>query len=311
MNFIASKLKALARHVSVVVDKLCNTFRWLLFRRNVVVANVFLRHRLSKIRPRNLGDDLNLVIIENLSSKKIVSYLYSYVSLFSPLNYVCIGSIVESKTNRKSIIWGSGAMYGLESLKERPLKVHAVRGPLTRSYLLSQGIECPEIYGDPVILLPLIYPVKKEKKYKMGLIPHYVDLEVDSINRIKNEYGEQIVIINLRNYKKWSDVVDLINECEFIASSSLHGIIISDAYNVPNVWIRLSDNVKGENFKFLDYFKGCNRPVVKPIDFREEDIDFFLLQELAKEYVMPKYDLNAFLGSCPFVSKSFLKRCKL
>ena len=89
-----------------------------------------------------------------------------------------IGSIIESLANKESIIWGSGAMYGGEKvLYEKPKKVLAVRGPLTRKYLLSQGVDCPEVYGDPALLLPKIYNPLIEKKYKLGVIPHNIDFE--------------------------------------------------------------------------------------------------------------------------------------
>ena len=38
----------------------------------------------------------------------------------------------------------------------KPIKVISVRGPLSRK-LLNKKIECPENYGDPLILFPCIY----------------------------------------------------------------------------------------------------------------------------------------------------------
>jgi pyruvyltransferase len=70
-----------------------------------------------------------------------------------------IGSIIGWMTNKDSIIWGSGVREPDNPLPAIPRKVLAVRGPLTRKYLISQGVECPEIYGDPALLLPKIYPL--------------------------------------------------------------------------------------------------------------------------------------------------------
>ena len=85
-----------------------------------------------------------------------------------------IGSILDRGT-KSSIIWGAGLISEDSEPIEIPKKIYAVRGPKTREKLLKSGIDCPEIYGDPALLLPKIYNPKIEKKYELGVIPHYID----------------------------------------------------------------------------------------------------------------------------------------
>ena len=49
-------------------------------------------------------------------------------------------------------------------------------------------------------------------------------------------------------------VLRRIAQCEAILSSSLHGLAVADALAVPNAWVRLSDLVRGGDFKFHDYY---------------------------------------------------------
>lgn len=295
------------------IEKVVNTIIWAVFpQKKVLVLNVHLKNCVNKINPINLGDDLNLVVAKELSNRTIVNTLYSFISVFKPLNYMCIGSIVDTLTNKQSIIWGSGAMYGDENkIIIKPKKVFAVRGPLTRQYLLGQGISCPEIYGDPAILLPLFYSCKREKKYKMGLIPHYADYNTLIVNNIQKRYGEDVKVINMKKYKKWENIVESICECDFIISSSLHGLIIADAYGVPNLWIKLSDRVKGDDFKFRDYFEGCKKTNIKPIDCRIEDISLEFFKNKLSQYKRPQYNIHGLLNSCPFITEEKKKELLL
>ena len=294
------------REVMSRMDKLYNTLSWIFSRpQSIIILNVWLKHRGKKVRTVNLGDDLNYAIISFLSGKKIISYNYSYIPYFRHiLNYMCIGSIADTLVNEESVIWGSGAMYGMkDDYKEAPKEIMAVRGPLTRDYFISKGIFCPEVYGDPVLLLPTLYPIKtRVVKYKLGIIPHFVDY--DRVNRefLSDIIDNEVIVIDIAHYKRWQDVIDLINQCEVIASSSLHGLIISDAYKIPNVWVKFSANIKGDDFKYRDYFGSVSREILKPLDFSETKLDFASVYEIARLYNGIRFDAKKLIEACPFCS---------
>ena len=117
----------------------------------------------------NWGDKINVDIIEFASGKKASNCL-----LAKRKHILGIGSILITATEN-SIIWGSGFLSEHQTVKSKPYKVCSVRGPHSRAMLLAQGIDCPEIYGDPALLLPRLYsPSKIEKKFKLGIVPHYL-----------------------------------------------------------------------------------------------------------------------------------------
>lgn len=299
--------KAYLRYITYPIDKIVNTLIWVFTPKSkIIVVNGFIKHRGDKIRPTNFGDDLNYVLVKALSRKRVVSYRYSYISWFKPDNYMCIGSIVDYLANSNSIIWGGGAIGFKNKKGIKPKCIYAVRGTKTRDYYLEMGINCPEIYGDPALLLPLIYNSSRSKRYKIGIIPHIVDLNNKFVSKFKKEMGKECVVIDLKNYRNWRDVVDCIKDCEIIASSSLHGLILSDAYNIPNVWIKLSNNIIGNDFKFYDYFSGCSRDDTIWIDYRNHEIKYDELLSSSKRWKPINYDKDKLLASCPFLSKDFI-----
>lgn len=281
--------------VRLIAKKLSETIRFF-GTKDKVLLNVWIRLFNGKVVHSNLGDDLNFYILESLTHKPLFNL--PCILCKNKENILMIGSIIETLTNKDSVIWGSGAMYGGKiPLYEKPKKVLAVRGPFTREYLLSQGVDCPEVYGDPALLLPRIYNPQPAKKYKLGVIPHNVDIESEYLSELKNDV--EVKIIKLKGYEDWHKVIDEICECEFIISSSLHGLIISDAYGIPNLWIKLSNKVLGGDFKYLDYFMSVGREVSEAFlvesSLPKED---FLAHR--KHYTPIKWNSEKLLESSPF-----------
>ena len=236
----------------------------------------------------NFGDILNPIIVQNFSSKFIINVnsRYCYAE-----HLLAIGSILGRAT-KNSIVWGSGFISSDSTLISSPRKIYAVRGPLTRQRLIDIGINCPEVYGDPALLLPYFYNPKFEKKYELGIIAHYVDKNSKWIK----DCPENIKIINVQN----PDPLIVINEmhqCENIASSSMHGLIVSDAYRIPSVWVQFSNKLTGGVFKFIDYYSSIHinltEPlIIKPITSPQELIDNCSLKEM-------KIDLNKLANQFP------------
>ena len=196
---------------------------------------------------------------------------------------LAIGSILDRATSN-SIIWGSGFISKQSVLLEKPKKIYAVRGPKTREKLIGFGIDCPEIYGDPALLMPYVYQPKKtiDKKYKVGIIPHIVDKDIAWLKQFSS--SDDIKIIDVQNPNPFK-VIDSILECEKVISSSLHGIIVSDAYNIPSIWVKFSNNLQGGSFKFIDYFLSVKRQVKEPL---------LVDPSVTLNKVMQKFTLNDF-----------------
>jgi len=168
------------------------------------------------------------------------------------------GSVMHF-TKDDSIVWGTGCIDE-NMVGDTPKKVYAVRGPLTRQQLLKRNIDCPEVYGDPALLYPMIYSPKVEKKYKWGIIPHYIEFESEEDrNVIRNLEKQGFKVIDICSGEK--EFIDELLEVENVISSSLHGLIVADAYGIPNARVNISNKLIGGDFKFKDYCLSVDRDI--------------------------------------------------
>lgn len=210
----------------------------------------------------NLGDFLSLVVFEWICKEKGVER-DQRVSKTKRL--LGVGSVLQW-TAFDATVWGSGilsaSVIGTFFLKsqERKLDIRAVRGPLTRLIVKSAGYDCPEVYGDPAILMPLIYAGKKGgKKHKVSLVTHYEKAEATdtNVNRIN---------IETHDYEHF---IDELLGSEKVVSSSLHGIILAEVYGIPAVYLNKDT---GDDLKFWDWYMSTGRNDVRYAKSLEEAI---------------------------------------
>lgn len=236
----------------------------------------------------NLGDALNKSLVEKISNKKVI--WADSTSNFK--YYMAVGSVLQL-ANPNTEVWGSGLISKHAKPLFKPNKIHAVRGPLTRKILLDMGFECPKVYGDPAILLPRYFNINTTKKYKIGIIPHFVD---KFLLPQQKDLPDYISVIDIET----TDVISFLNavcECEMIVSSSLHGIVIADAYGIPSSRVCFSNNISGGDFKFCDYSLSAGRKKYQATNLIGKKLD----KSLTKlNFELGSPDCEPLLSNCPF-----------
>lgn len=74
-----------------------------------------------------------------------------------------------------------------------------------------------------------------------------------------SKYPNDILLIDVD--RSANEVVHDIARCNMIASSSLHGLIVADSLGLPSIWLKLSDDVAGDGFKFHDYSSALDTEI--------------------------------------------------
>jgi hypothetical protein len=246
----------------------------------------------------NFGDLLAPWLVRRITGRDVV-YSNKYERC-----YVVIGSVL-GQVRRHAIVWGAGS-FGTElSGRYRGINVQrfsprarycAVRGPLTRNKLRVAGIECPEVYGDPALLVPDYYSPRVDKQYEIGIVLRWSE----------GGWFDSLDIPGVRKIFLGTDdvegTIDAMLSCRRIVTSSLHGLILADVYGIPNLWLG-SNTPKGLEFKYWDYLISVNktRPPVQ-VDFAAPHWSLArMLDELPFDGRPIQIDLQALRDACPFV----------
>lgn len=165
---------------------------------------------------------------------------------------VMVGSILEHlPKDYEGYIFGSGKLH--EKKLDLPrAKVISLRGPLT-----AKDFKGNFTLGDPALLADELVPIQ-EKKYNLGIVPHWTDTSL--------EFRKEFLPFKPKIIRVSQDpleVIAQIGQCKKIVSSSLHGIILADAFGIPRR-IEISPSVleftfrEGGLFKWMDYSLSLN-----------------------------------------------------
>jgi pyruvyltransferase len=198
----------------------------------------------------NFGDYLSLKLVE-----RIVAGRVRVCQCKDPLQkLLAVGSVLPC-ARTGDVIWGTGMngkILDLGYFRFKNLDVRSVRGPLTREFLINNfGINCPEVYGDPALLLPYFFPEfekNQNPRYEYIVIPHYSEFALFP----KAEDGHIVYPTD-----DWREIIRKILDSKFVIASSLHGIVVAEAYQIPARWLRVTENEP--IFKYNDYYLGTNR----------------------------------------------------
>ena len=208
----------------------------------------------------NFGDELSGRIVEMLSGRAVE---YAPVGA---CNFAAIGSIldqvlptyVRTKRTDPLQIWGAGNMSPRTyNVLPAGVQVHAVRGPLTRAGL--PGDDATTL-GDPGLLAGQLFDgLRVDKAFTVGIIPHKSERNRPEFRDLARQLpGSRL--INVMEPDP-TDVARAMKACHFILSSSLHGLIVADAFGIPNAWLNVTRIHTAPEFKFFDYFISTGRPI--------------------------------------------------
>lgn len=227
----------------------------------------------------NMGDLLSEYLIPMITGKQVTHC--ENVSKFQIMGVGSCGGAVWGKkepgakealkdsikflacktSNEPCAIWGTGFFKEYYPNKLQLLRKNtsfiSVRGALSKRIIENSiGTEINPVLCDGGILAAELLPHFPEKKYDVGFIPHYNEQKLFKDKGLESAFSEKYkdsVVINLREDPL--SVIEEIGRCRYIISSSLHGCVVADSFEIPNIRVSLSD-IPGTGFKFDDYYSG-------------------------------------------------------
>jgi len=160
-----------------------------------------------------------------------------------------VGSVLHF-ADTGDTVWGSGVngKVPVEQHGFTGLDVRAVRGPRTAAFLRDRGIAVPDVFGDPALLLPTLFPGRFPRTSKMPalFVPNLHD-----VGLVEHDIAAVSPMIG------WNRLVEQVVAADFVVASSLHGLVIAEAFGIPARYVRLTES---ENlFKYEDYVMGTGR----------------------------------------------------
>lgn len=247
-------------------------------------AEVFPAVTCFSWRPRgdhlNFGDHLAEVIVDAVLATQ---NLTRFEEVRRPARLFSVGSVLHF-AREGDTVWGSGVNGKIaeEAHRFQNLDVRAVRGPLTAEFLRRRGISVPDIYGDPALLLPRLMEGRFQPSGEDAAI------FVPNLNDLGSFESPVPVVSPLRG---WNHVVSRIVRARLVLASSLHGLVLAEAFGIPARYVRLSN--KENLFKYNDYYLGSGRGEAEFATTIEQGLEMGGVPPLA-------HDGSALLNAFPF-----------
>jgi pyruvyltransferase len=196
-------------------------------------------------RVSNFGDMMTPLLLRYFSGVK---------ARWAPLaqaDIVVTGSLLHHIPARwQGTVAGVGLLRDDLPVHLRDATVLALRGPLSAAHV-------PGDYalGDPGLLADEFIPYP-EKRYDLGVLPHWTDRQLH-LNPIFSRYRPLV----LNPGDKPLKVIKQIGQCRKLVTSSLHGMILADAFGIPRRFETTERFTLDTLFKFHDYSASIDLPL--------------------------------------------------
>ena len=212
------------------------------------------RRRVSRLLPArvtrpvdNFGDLLGPLVVRELLRRSGREHPVTDARLLS------IGSVLHFARDG-DVVWGSGVNGKTLAapVTATRLDVRAVRGPRTRAVLARHGIDAPEVYGDPGLLVGELWPRESFGGRPAGVtvLPNLHDVPA---------YRRHPGFLDPRTPVR--RVLARIAASSLVVGSSLHGIVVAESLGVP---ARLVLPRAEPLFKYEDHYLGSGRDGFTP-----------------------------------------------
>lgn len=231
---------------------------------------------------QNFGDALTYFLVQTITGAPP-----EWVDALEEREHLIgVGSILNH-ASASSIVWGAGIAYMSDRISPNA-DIRLVRGPLSAMKFAMCGGRNVTAFGDPALLCPR-YIDAPEKTHDLGFIPHYID----------QSHWPGLPDAKLINVlEPVEKVVADIASCRAIVSSSLHGLIVADAYGIPAAWL-YSHRVLGDGTKFADHFLAVSGVLPTPLNWCDlaDRTPSQIIEMIPQRSV--SFDADAILASFP------------
>jgi pyruvyltransferase len=221
----------------------------------------------------NFGDELSIPLLERLfgieavpvethraellAAGSILGHHYTRMikKKFKP-------SMHGAEVPRELHVWGTGVVQNDKPVVwPQRLVISAVRGSITADHLGVSNV----VFGDPGILVSRLFDRPSHKRYRVALVTHYTD--ADDAANLDLPQGWKLVDPR----RPPLDVIAEIAAAELVISSSLHGLIVADAFEIPCVWLANTKPLWGPtpHLKFHDHETARQQSFGGPVNYIE------------------------------------------
>jgi hypothetical protein len=284
----------------------------------------------------NLGDALSPVMVALCSGMDVTRIP---TSSRTP-RIAAVGTIGQAFAGGEVWFWGTGCSAFRNPLAKREeripyqtpadttIHIAATRGAISER-LLSGGNGSPHIYGDPVWLLPRFYRPTLPKRWKLGVIVHLSELSDRAYEahvsprfiryEIPPSLSASIRLINTVTPVATTAIRERLDEilsCERLVSTSLHGMVLAETYQIPCLHFGTGRGRAGlttieavpdsaVDLRVLDFYSGLGLARFKSYNqHRNEYTDWDALMRAIDDAWAPKpFDEQRLLNAFPSGAK--------